>query len=277
MMMKKNYAKKTFFLVVMLQLAIWQFSYAQSFTDRTDWLNNTDFHSGVAMAVVDMDGDSLDDIVHLNNARNLFIEYQRPGNTFETYEFGPVSNDGQWSIAVADIDHDGRCDVMAGGAYDGMRVIKFDESEGEYKSDPLPGPSLFLQGSNFVDIDNDGFVDAFGCHDDAESRIWANDGLGGFIEADEWIDMSTTPSSDNSGNYGSIWTDFDNDGDVDLYIAKCRQGVSDQTDPRRINALFVNDGNNNYTEQADEFGLKIGYQSWTADFQDIDNDGDKTI
>ncbi len=92
--------------------------------------------------------------------------------------------------------------------------------------------------------------------------------------ADDWIDMATDPVSDNSGNYGSVWTDFDNDGDLDLYIAKCRQGVGDPTDPRRINALFVNDGNNNYTEDAATYGLKIGWQSWTADFQDIDNDGD---
>ena len=34
-------------------------------------------------------------------------------------------------------------------------------------------------------------------------------------------------NTDHSGNYGSVWTDFDRDGDIDLYIAKCRQFVND--------------------------------------------------
>jgi hypothetical protein len=43
---------------------------------------------------------------------------------------------------------------------------------------------------------------------------------------------------------------------------------------RRINRLFVNDGSNNYTERAADFGIDIGWQTWTASFGDIDNDGD---
>ena len=78
----------------------------------------------------------------------------------------------------------------------------------------------------------------------------------------------------DSGNYGSVWTDFDNDGDLDLYIAKCRQGVQDNTDERRINVLFVNNGNGTYSEMGATYGLRIGAQSWTANFADIDNDGD---
>src|SRR5690606_20688016 len=84
----------------------------------------------------------------------------------------------------------------------------------------------------------------------------------------------TVPPSDNSGNYGCVYTDFDMDGDVDFYIAKCRQGVNSPTDPRRINVLFVNDGTGQYKEDAARYGLASGRQSWTADFGDIDNDGD---
>jgi hypothetical protein len=38
--------------------------------------------------------------------------------------------------------------------------------------------------------------------------------------------------------------------------------------------LFVNNGNGTFTERAAEFGINIGWQSWTASFGDIDNDGD---
>jgi hypothetical protein len=50
--------------------------------------------------------------------------------------------------------------------------------------------------------------------------------------------------------------------------------VSDPTDLRRINVLYENDGSGNYTENGAAYGLRIGAQSWTTDFQDIDNDGD---
>ena len=71
-----------------------------------------------------------------------------------------------------------------------------------------------------------------------------------------------------------MFTDFDNDGDIDLFIAKCRQFINDPYDPRRVNQLWVNDGNGNFTEEANERGLVFYEQSWTVDFADIDNDGD---
>ncbi|MCB0640812.1 MAG: CRTAC1 family protein, partial [Phaeodactylibacter sp.] len=244
-----------------------------SFTNRNDLLNDN-YYSGVAIGIADMNGDFLDDIVHLDDARILNIQYQQPNADFATLTYGNVSNSNQWSMCVADVDNNGYNDVLSGGYYDGVKVVMANSNATNYTLTLMPGNDLFIQGSNFADINNDGWVDAFACHDDGESRIFGNNGDGSFYNADSWINMATVPSSDNSGNYGSVWTDFDNDGDLDLYIAKCRQGVNDPSDPRRINALFVNDGNNNFTEAAATYGLKIGPQSWTADFGDYDNDGD---
>ena len=248
-----------------------------AFSDKSENLSNTDFHSGVAMGVADMNADGMDDIIRLDEARQLHVEYQTYSGQFLNYAYGQVPGGRQWSLCIADVDHNGYNDILMGGAYDGVKVMMANANGTSYLSQTLPGADMFLQGSNFADINNDGFVDAFGCHDDAESRIWSNNGSGMFTSADDWIDMTTTPASDNSGNYGSIWTDFDNDGDLDLYIAKCRQGVNDPTDARRINQLFVNDGNGSFVEKAEQFGLRIGWQSWTSDFQDIDNDGDLDV
>ncbi len=78
----------------------------------------------------------------------------------------------------------------------------------------------------------------------------------------------------DSGNYGSIWTDFDNDNDLDLYVPHCRQSTSDPNDIRRWNRLFVNDGSGKFTEKAADYGLQVKWQSWTGSFGDMDNDGD---
>jgi hypothetical protein len=80
----------------------------------------------------------------------------------------------------------------------------------------------------------------------------------------------------DSGNYGSAWLDFDNDGDLDFYVAHCRQASSSVTDLRRKDRLFVNDGNGNFTDMASAHGIEAGdfNQTWTGSYGDIDNDGD---
>ncbi|MCI5081996.1 MAG: FG-GAP-like repeat-containing protein [Saprospiraceae bacterium] len=246
-----------------------------NFQNANDRFSIAGFRSGVAMGVADVNGDGLDDIIRMANAQFLNIELQSNSSpVFLSVPVGQTSNSNNWSLCAGDIDNSGYLSVIAGGAYNGVHLAKAEDESLNFTLTELPGQGLFVQGSNLVDINNDGFLDYFACHDDAESRIWQNDGNGNFEAADYWIDMKTTPTSDNSGNYGSIWTDFDNDGDLDLYIAKCRLGVNSPDDPRRINALYVNDGNGNFAEAADTYNLKIGAQSWTADFQDIDNDGD---
>jgi len=243
-----------------------------TFTDQSTLLSN-ETNSGGCVGVTDMNGDGLDDIIKLHNSKELFIEYQQADGSFDLFDYGTVSGNSQWGMTIADTDNDGQLDVFSGGNFDGSRIVKIDDP-GSGSIYPMPNSNLFVQGSNYADINNDGNIDVFSCNDVAESQIWENDGVGGFLNADSWIDMTTTPSSDNSGNYGTVWSDFDNDGDVDLLIAKCRQNVNDTLDPRRINALFVNDGNNNYTDEALARGFVLYSQSWTVELADIDNDGD---
>jgi hypothetical protein len=110
------------------------------------------------------------------------------------------------------------------------------------------------------------------------SRIWTNDGAGNLVPNSSLIDLTnydpgTFTNTDHSGNYGSVWSDINHDGNLDLVIAKCRQGVTNPLDPRRINQAWINDGNGNFTEQAVDRGIAIYQQSWTVDFGDVNNDG----
>lgn len=248
-----------------------------SFCDNTFLLSEEDHYSGVSMGIIDMNGDGLDDIVRQNFGTGLNIELQsQPGQKFTRIAGPETGAESQWAMCMADINNNGRNEIMTGGVNNEILIVKMQADGTTLNMEVLEASNnIFVQGSNFADINNDGFVDIFVCHDNGESRIWRNDGLGNFIPSDDWIDMSIEGDSGEpaSGNYGSTWVDIDNDGDTDLYIAKCRQGVVDVNDKRRINQLYINDGTENFTEDAANRGLAVSWQSWTADFQDINNDG----
>jgi hypothetical protein len=195
------------------------------------------------------------------------------GRFLNTYSY-QISGGEQWNITGGDLDNDGGWDIVTSGVYDRVKLFKAVPFSTDYTYGTVGQNNFFGQACNVVDINNDGYLDHFVCHDDGKSVIFINDKMGNLERVDTIIDFTTTPASDNSGNYGSIWTDIDSDGDLDLYIAKCRGGVNNPADPRRINALYLNNGDGTYTESADSFRIAIGEQSWTADFGDIDNDGD---
>jgi len=231
-------------------------------------------HSGCSVAVVDVNNDGLDDIVRLDQGHTVYVDYQRPGHVFSHVLIGDFgfSSGWAWGMCVADVDHNGFKDVLAGGYGPAIKIMKLNSTGTSGTVYSLPSSNFFMQNANFMDVNGDGWEDIFACDDDAESHIWLNDGTGNF-DTSSIINFDVT-NTDDSGNYGSVWSDFDGDGDVDLYIAKCRQFVGDPTDGRRIDVLMVNDGSNNFTSEAADFGLADSGQTWTCNFADIDDDGD---
>lgn len=246
-----------------------------SFTNaNSKVLKKTAFHSGVAVSVVDMDGDGMDDIARMNAGHDLYYEIQKTGAKFDSIHAVNTGSNSAWSMVVGDADNNGKRDVAVG--FNGSaKLVKANSNLTAFTLTTLPKSNFFLQNMNFADIDQNGWLDIWGCNDNALSAMWGNDGTGSYPDTTQFFSPATTPASDNSGNYGTIWTDFDNDGDIDMYVAHCRQSVNSPTDPRRIDQLFVNDGTNHYYDDVNGvYGLRDGGQTWTASFEDIDNDGD---
>ena len=230
-------------------------------------------NSGGCMGVADMNGDGLDDMARLHMSNIFQVDYQNSDGSFSLVNYGTVSNDEQWGMSLGDIDNTGHKDLICGGNGDGVHHLQIAEI-GTATQVELNNGQMFMQCNNIADIDNDSYNDFFACHDLAPPRIWLNDGNGNLVFDGTVIDFSTNPSTDGSGNYGSEWIDVDGDGDLDLYIAKCKQGELNINNPRRWNQLFINNGNGTFTEEAELRGVQSRYQSWTGQFGDIDNDGD---
>ena len=215
-----------------------------TFTDQSSALSNSTLKSGVAIGVCDMNGDKLDDIIRLSSATSLQIEYQSATGNFTNLNYGNLPGNGsEWGMSIADVDKNGFNDIIVGGAYNGLKLLTANSTGTNYTTTTLGGPSIFLQNINFADIDNNGTIDIFACHDEGVSSAYSNNGTGTFTINNAGLinAISPDPNDDDSGNYGSIWTDYDNDGDLDLYISKCRLGVNNPLDGRRVNILYQND------------------------------------
>ena len=155
-----------------------------------------EYNSGGCIGFADLDGDGFDDLIVLDQSRNLHTLYQTTEGTFVDFELGEVSGASQWGMCVADFDNDGHKDVFSGGSYDGV-FVQHITAPGVSTSMELEEGSMFMQACNWVDIDNDGVLDVFGCHDDALSRMWKGNADGTLVPAPQ----SMVTSGTDSGTY----------------------------------------------------------------------------
>ena len=131
-------------------------------------------------------------------------------------------------------------------------------------------PEIVGGGVALLDVENDGDLDIFfvqsGFHLGSESHegpfkgdeLYLNDGNARFQLQSHRIDKEQ-----RLYGMGATAGDYDNDGDVDLYITNFG-----------ANELLQNDGFGNFTDVATSAGVDHDGWSTAASFTDFDNDGD---
>lgn len=244
-----------------------------SFENKTRvYKKNLPTRSVIPGGMLDLDGDLVDDIAVIDKGiwfKPFISNGKHFGISFR--DSLRLAQNSEITLAAGDLNNDGFPEIITSGEYSLINVssIKNDKiTKKAFQS------GIYAQGSNTVDINNDGWLDYFITNDDGPSRIYLNDKNGNLILTPV-IDFMKGDTTDGSGNYGSVWTDVNGDFLPDLCISKCRANVSRTDDPRRINRLYINQGNGIFSEKGAEFGLNSGEQSWVTAFGDLDNDGDQ--
>lgn len=217
--------------------------------------------TGSVWAIVDMNNDYRDDFVRVTST-SVIIHEQQPGGSFvqNTVPTPPAMYQPSWSLCAGDLDGNGWNDLMY-GAGNGVSFM-LRSNDGNSFTQQSSTFYIFSQRTNMVDIDNDGHLDAFVCHDVDANVYFPNDGQGNFVGIQGGL-------GETCGNYGSLWSDFDNDGLMDLFVAKCG------CDP--VDILMLNNGGFQFTSIAAENGFEDSHQSWSGAVGDFDNDGDMDV
>jgi len=187
------------------------------------------------------------------------------------------------SVAVADINGDGSEDVFIGGAKGMTGNIYLNKDNDAFvltkQIDLIADANYEDTAASFFDVDNDGDQDLMvgsGGNEKTDqanykNRLYLNNGKGVFAKS-----KATIPTTNNNVSVIAPY-DFDNDGDMDVFVGSRSVAGVYGIVPKQL--LLENDGKGNFTNITGKKAFKLDEVGMITDavWEDIDNDGKKDL
>ena len=222
---------------------------------------------------VDVNGDGWDDLFisnGLEGGQNNLLYLNNGNGSFTSVKNDPIVQDNGPSdgATFADADNDGDLDGFVVTWYGAKNSFYRNAGNGSftYESSNLTGNiGTYSETAAWGDYDNDGLVDIYITNSagQKENMLYHNLGNGSFERI-----TSGAPVTEADLSRGANWVDYDNDGDLDLFVVN----ESDQN-----NDLFRNDGNGQFTKIINITLTSSSGNSMSASWGDVDNDGDLDV
>lgn len=168
-----------------------------------------------------------------------------------------------------DYNNDGSLDLFVKN-YDGSNVLYQGNRDGNLTAVPDAGGLAYAtEGSDngsivsFGDYDNDGFIDLVITGDGDSQELYRNQGDGTFTDVTSAAGMLPLIN-----DKGVAWGDYNNDGLLDLFIARGQQGSLASG-----SVLYRNNGDGTFTDVTISAGVNVVATCWCGIWGDYDNDG----
>jgi hypothetical protein len=159
----------------------------------------------------------------------------------------------------------------------GMRFVDVTETAGVASHG-------WSYASAWADYDQDGRIDLYVANDFGDSDLFRNRGDGTFEQV-----AAKTGVANPANGMSADWGDYDNDGQLDLYVANMYSKTGnqflplypdlDETVRRKLlfsvqgNALYRAHGDGTFHEVGRALGASLAGWAWGSNFFDYDNDG----
>ncbi|MCU0638552.1 MAG: FG-GAP-like repeat-containing protein [Candidatus Krumholzibacteria bacterium] len=247
----------------------------------------------VSASIVDLDGDGQDDmLVHFDDkgGNRFYRNDMRRGKLEDLSGLdGVLEYKGEkfYGTAEADMDGDGDIDLFMinhidnRGRSGGVRFVRNEGRSGW--ADWTDSSGVLMKnafGGTFSDFDFDGDQDLFVPYRAYDLNEWPggrpylnmNDGSGRFT-----FDPARISLGDSIHIEGAAAADFDNDGDMDIYVVVRQEGLTGKSQVPGSNVMLLNDGSGFFAESPGSEGFGEPRMSQSALAADFDQDGDVDI
>lgn len=244
------------------------------------------------LTVRQVDSPSIDDSVMLNITQPLFVDVAGSVGLTNQHDYkGALSDGACWQFSTGqawgDVDGDGDLDFYVGNLASGGRLFRND---GDQDSDGLPDFTDVsiafgadgvdeVAAASFVDYDNDGDQDLWigrkGPDVLLRNRL-IEDGSPGFEDISTAAGIAAHAMQ---RSMGAGWGDYDNDGDLDLYVTVHSWCDSNKNNLHPADHLYRND-DGTFVEVSDLLGgdgPELRGLGFAAVWIDYDRDGDQDL
>ncbi len=198
------------------------------------------------------------DFLYQNQGDGTFSEVGRSRGLVNLERRGNVT-----SVAWGDYNSDGNVDFYLSKFYFANELYN-NNGDGTFTpvTDLGVGDARDTNAALWADYDGDGDADLYTVNREQENQFYRNDlnVNGSFVEVSALLGVANNEIGQNGA-----WGDYDNDGDLDLYLANIG-----------ANALYENSGEAGFVEVAALAGVSIDNSGWLsamADWADYDGDG----
>lgn len=163
-----------------------------------------------------------------------------------------------------DYDNDGDLDVYAANRAGPNALFRNDGGVfARVFADTGPSDPRPTVGACWFDMDEDGDLDLYLANQSgATDAMWRNDRTG-FTDVAPALGMAGPPRTPAEGGVGCAIGDYDNDGDLDVFVANYGP-----------NLLYRHNDDGTFTDVGKTLGVGVENHAVSADWGDYDNDGD---